>query len=76
MTDEKFINMSFVFFIFLLEVSPSFSKPFPPVCLSAAVTGDHIKHDRALSLLPHLHQSVRHLSGPAQVEVQPVLPGQ
>lgn len=61
---------------FLLEVSPSFSKPFPPVCLSAAVTGDHIKHDRALSLLPHLHQSVRHLSGPAQVEVQPVLPGQ
>lgn len=76
MTDEKFINMSFVFCIFLLEVSPSFSKPFSPVCLSAAVTGDHIKHDRALSLLPHLHQSVRHLSGPAQVEVQPVLPGQ
>lgn len=50
---------------------PSFFLP-----LSAAATGDHVQHDSALSLLSHLHQSFCYLPGPAQVEVQPLLPGQ
>lgn len=43
---------------------------------SAAVAGDHVQHHRAVPLLPHVHQSLRHLPGPAPVEVQPLLPGQ
>lgn len=45
---------------------------FPP----AAAASDHLKHNSPLSLLPHIHQPLCHLPGPAQVEVQPVLPGQ
>lgn len=61
--------------VFLVR-SESMLCPEPPPFASAAAAGDHVQHHRALSLLPHLHQPVRHLPGPAQVEVQPLLPGQ
>lgn len=48
---------------------------FPSWC-PAAAAGHHLQHHRSLPLLPHLHQPLRHLSGPAPVEVQPLLPGQ
>ena len=59
-----------------LSVYSHFSLPLCLLALSAAAAGDHVEHDSALSFLSHVHQSICHLPGPAQVEVQPLLPGQ
>lgn len=50
----------------------------PHVCFllpTASPRGDVERH-RQVSLLPDLHQPVRVLPGPEEVEVQPVLSGQ